>query len=114
MVFHEGRCYGDGMNDTTTAAEDAARRARHLLEADTERRVEAVRVVAQSAADSDAAEHIAAEKRAAHEKAWTAAIAAGWSERDLRATGARAPGNRARSTRRKTAGDRGDATLENA
>lgn len=90
------------MSDTITTAEDAVRKARRLLEADTERRVESVRALTQAALDSDDADRAAIDARTAHEKAWTAALATGWNERDLRATGVRAPGNRARTARRRT------------
>jgi hypothetical protein len=71
-----------------------------MLERDVERRVNVVAALTSAANESDAAEERARDARAAHERAWTAALTAGWSEKDLRATGARAPGTATRRTRR--------------
>ena len=80
-------------------SDDAAARARALIEADVSARVDAVRVVADAANDFDAAEVRLRDASAAHETAWKAALALGWNEKDLRATGVRAPGQPVRKTR---------------
>jgi hypothetical protein len=81
------------MSETNVNSDEAAARARALIEADVSARVEAVRLVAESGNNSDAAEARFRDAAAAHENAWKAALAAGWSEKDLRATGVRAPGS---------------------
>lgn len=91
------------MNDANTNTEKVAARARALIEADVSTRVDAVRVVADAANAFDAAETGFREAASAHESAWKAALNAGWSEKDLRATGARAPGQTARKARAKRA-----------
>jgi hypothetical protein len=95
------------MSDATVNPEDVAARARALIEADVSARVEAVRVVADAANEAEAAEARAREASTAHEKAWKAAIDAGWTEKDLRATGARAPGQS--GTRRRRSSSSGSA-----
>ena len=72
--------------------EEAAAKARQIIEADVNTRVEAVRSLADAANRFDKAEQQLKETAVAHERAWSAAISAGWSEKDLRATGVRAPG----------------------
>ena len=62
------------------------------IEADVDARVEAVRVVAKTANEYDAAEARVKDATAAHERSWNAALAARWSEKNLRAAGVRAPG----------------------
>ncbi len=52
----------------------------------------AVRELADAANDADAKEREASEARERHSRAWDAAIKAGWSDKELRQTGARAPG----------------------
>jgi hypothetical protein len=89
------------MTDGHATPEEAARRAREILEKDVTRRVRAVEVLTSAANESDAADERAREAKAAHERAWSAALSSGWSEKDLRATGARAPGaTKPRSRRR--------------
>jgi hypothetical protein len=88
------------MTDAPATPDEAARRAREILERDVDRRVNVVAALTSAAIESDAAEERAKEARAAHERAWSAALTAGWSEKDLRATGARAPGSATRRTRR--------------
>jgi hypothetical protein len=89
------------MSDVNVNPEEAADRARAIIEADVNARVEAVREVAGAANEFDTAEQQFRDASAAHEKAWGAALAAGWSEKDLRATGVRAPGQGASRSRRK-------------
>jgi hypothetical protein len=88
------------MTDAPATPDEAARRAREILERDVDRRVNVVVALTSAANESDAAEERAKEARATHERAWTAALTAGWSEKDLRATGARAPGSVTRPKRR--------------
>lgn len=80
------------MSDAQVNPEDAAAAARRLLEADFEAKVTAVRELADAANDADAKEREATEARERHSRAWDAAIKAGWSDKELRQTGARAPG----------------------
>ena len=90
------------MSDSILKPEEAAARARAIIEADVDARVEAVRVVAKAVNEYDAAEARVKDATAAHERAWNAALAAGWNEKDLRAAGVRAPGQatpRARKAR---------------
>ncbi|NYF18452.1 hypothetical protein HDC37_003316 [Microbacterium sp. AK009] len=91
------------MSDTNVNPEEAAQKARELIEADVNARVDAVRQVVAAANDADDAERQWKDATAAHERAWRAALDAGWSEKDLRATGARAPGHSARPRRARTA-----------
>lgn len=72
--------------------ETAAASARELLERSVENRVAAVRVLVAATNDVDAADRAAKDARDAHAKAWDAAITSGWTDKELRATGARAPG----------------------
>jgi hypothetical protein len=88
------------MTDAPATPDEAAQRARAMLERDVDRRVNVVVALTSAANESDAAEERAKEARATHERAWSAALTAGWSEKDLRATGARAPGSATRRTRR--------------
>jgi hypothetical protein len=88
------------MSETNVNSDDAAARARALIEADVSDRVEAVRLVAEAGNNRDAAEARFREAAAAHENAWKAALAAGWSEKNLRATGVRAPGSAPAKTRK--------------
>lgn len=91
------------MSDTNLNPEEAAQRARKLIEADVNARVDAVRHVVAATNDADDAERRWKDTITAHERAWRAALDAGWSEKDLRATGARAPGQAARPRRARTA-----------
>ncbi|MFL2002151.1 hypothetical protein [Microbacterium sp. A1-JK] len=94
------------MSDTILNPDDAAQRARELIEADVNARVEAVRQVVAATNDADDAERRWKDATAVHERAWRAALDAGWSEKDLRATGARAPGQTSRPRRARTASTR--------
>ncbi|NQX10363.1 hypothetical protein HQQ80_01850 [Microbacteriaceae bacterium VKM Ac-2855] len=80
------------MSDVNRDPEEAARKARELLEQDVERRVQSVKTLVSAINDADAADQAARDAADAHAKAWNDAIASGWNERDLKATGARAPG----------------------
>ncbi len=93
------------MSDANQTPDSAADAARRLLEAQVNERVEAVREVVSAANDVEDAERMAQEARQRHSRAWDAALRAGWSERDLRQTGAKQPGATApkRRTRRATA-----------
>jgi hypothetical protein len=92
------------MSDVNVNPEEAAAKARQIIEADVNTRVEAVRSLADAANHFDTAEQQLKEATAAHERAWSTAISAGWSEKDLRATGVRAPGAAApRPRKRRTA-----------
>jgi uncharacterized protein YoxC len=91
------------MSDVNRDPEEAARKARELLEQDVERRVHAVKTLVSAINDVDTADQAARDAADAHAKAWNDALASGWSERDLKATGARAPGStRAKRAPRRT------------
>jgi hypothetical protein len=92
------------MPDTRIDPETAAASARQLLEKSVEDRVTAVRTLIVATNAVDAADQAAKDARDAHTKAWDAALASGWSDKDLRATGARPPGQATRRprTRRTT------------
>ena len=97
--------YLGNMSDAILNPDEAAARARAIIEADVDARVEAVRVAADAANEHDTAEARVKEAAAAHERSWNAALSAGWSEKDLRAAGVRAPGQstpRARKPRAKS------------
>ena len=81
------------MSDATVNPDEAAEAARRLLEANVNERVNAVRELAEAANEADARERDAAAARERHTRAWDAALKAGWSDKDLRQTGARAPGS---------------------
>lgn len=100
------------MSDATVNPEDVAARARALIEADVSARVEAVRAVADAANKAEAAEARLREASSAHETAWRAAVNAGWSEKDLRATGVRAPGQPATRKRRTSSPASAPAKLD--
>ncbi|NQX18194.1 hypothetical protein [Rathayibacter sp. VKM Ac-2857] len=89
------------MAEKTIDPDSAAASARALLEKSVEERVAAVRSLVAATNDVDAADQSAREARDAHSKAWDAALASGWSDKDLRATGARAPGDHIKRTRTK-------------
>lgn len=80
------------MADKRIDPDTAAASARELLKRSVEERVAAVRVLVAATNDVDTADQAAKDSREAHTKAWDAALASGWSEKELRATGARAPG----------------------
>lgn len=77
-------------------------------------RVEAVRQVVEAINDADDAERRWKDATAAHDRAWRAALDAGWSEKDLRATGARAPGQTNRPRRTRTASTRSSTGASSA
>lgn len=79
------------MADKRIDPDTAAASARELLERSVEERVAAVRVLVAATNDVDAADQAAKDARDAHSKAWDAALASGWSDKELRATGVRAP-----------------------
>jgi len=89
------------MAENTIDPESAAASARALLEKSVEERVAAVRALVAATNDVDAADRTARNARDAHRNAWDAALASGWSDKDLRATGARAPGDQVKRTRTK-------------
>ena len=89
------------MSDANVKPEDAAARARAIIEANVDARVETVRVLADAGNEYDIADQRLKEAAAAHEHAWSAALASGWSEKDLRATGVKAPGQSAPRTRKR-------------
>ncbi|MFC5931766.1 hypothetical protein [Cryobacterium melibiosiphilum] len=89
------------MSDANVKPEDAATRARAIIEANVDARVEAVRVLADAGNEYGAADQQLKLATLAHEHAWTAALASGWSEKDLRATGVKAPGQSAPKARKR-------------
>ncbi|MCJ1702114.1 hypothetical protein MT356_20580 [Rathayibacter festucae] len=91
------------MAERTIDPDSAAASARALLEKSVEDRVEAVRSLVAATNDVDTADQAARAARDAHSKAWDAALASGWSDKDLRATGARAPGDQVKRTRSRRA-----------
>lgn len=80
------------MTDQKLDPEEAVRLARELLHETMERRVNAVRALVDATNTVDAAEQGVKDARDAHSKAWADAITSGWSDKELRATGARPPG----------------------
>jgi hypothetical protein len=91
------------MSDSILNPDEAAARARAIIEADVDARVEAVRQAANAANEYDKAEARVKDAATAHERAWNAALATGWSEKDLRAAGVRAPGQTAPRARKPRA-----------
>jgi hypothetical protein len=89
------------MTDANVKPEDAAARARAIIEANVDARVETVRVLADAGNEYDAADQRLKDATAAHAHAWSAALASGWSEKDLHATGVKAPGQAAPKTRKR-------------
>ncbi|PPG56484.1 hypothetical protein [Rathayibacter sp. AY1C5] len=90
------------MSDHTRNPDDAADAARRLLEQSVEKRVEAVRTIVSAAndTDTDTARATLSDAQNRHSKAWADALAAGWSEKELRAAGVPRPEQtRARVTR---------------
>lgn len=82
---------------------DIAATARTLLERSIDLKVTAVAAAATAAAAAEEAAAAAKDADAAHEKAWKAALTAGWSERELADIGVRGPGRPApRRTTKKT------------
>ena len=96
------------MSDHTRNPDDAADAARRLLEQSVEKRVEAVRTIVSAANDTDTARATLTDAQNRHSKAWADALAAGWSEKELRAAGVPRPEQaraRVARTRRPSAGD---------
>jgi len=96
------------MNDVTRNPDEAAEAARRLLESTVEKRVEAVRSIVSAANDTDSARTALSDAQTRHAKAWSTALACGWSEKELRATGVPRPEQtraRVTRTRRPPAGD---------
>jgi hypothetical protein len=103
------------MSDATVNPDQAAEAARRLLEANVNERVNAVRGLAEAANDAEARERDAAAARERHTRAWDAALKAGWSDRDLRQTGARAPGvttTKRRARRSNSAGSGSEQVVD--
>jgi hypothetical protein len=100
------------MSNANVTNDEVAVRARALIEADVSARVNAVVAIAEAAKQNDAAdtrlkqavkdaETALKESSSAHAAAWKAALSAGWTEKELRATGVRAPGNSAPKVRKR-------------
>lgn len=92
------------MSDSSRNPDDAADAARRLLEQSVEKRVDAVRSIVAAANHTDTARAALSDAETQHTKAWNSALTAGWTEKELRATGAPRPSQTpARTTRpRKT------------
>lgn len=83
--------------------DEVASQARQRLEADVETRVAAVRQIADAARDADKKDQVARAAVAAHSAARTAAVSAGWSDKELRQIGLRPPvGGGSAPTRRRS------------
>lgn len=103
------------MTDVNRNPDDAAAAARRLLESTVDRRVEAVRSIVSAANDTDAARTALSDAQSRHAKAWTDALAAGWSEKELRATGAPRPdAARVKPARPRRTSSTADAPTESA
>ncbi|TFC52839.1 MULTISPECIES: hypothetical protein [unclassified Cryobacterium] len=100
------------MSDANVTNDEVAVRARALIEADVSARVNAVVAIAEAAKQNDVAdarlkqaikdaEAAHKESSNAHATAWKAALNAGWTEKELRATGVRAPGRSAPKARKR-------------
>lgn len=76
---------------SVTDPNEIAQHARQRLESEVDTRVEAVRRVAEAAREADEREQAARDATVAHSAAWTGALSAGWTDRDLRQIGLRAP-----------------------
>ena len=105
------------MTDQKLDPEAAVRVARELLQETTERRVNAVRALVDAGNTVDVAEQSARDARDAHSKAWADAITSGWSDKELRATGARPPGKastapRARRSNRVSTASSADVAVQ--
>lgn len=107
--------YPDRMSDNTKNPEEAAEAARRLLEATVDRRVEAVRSIVSAANDTESAQTALTDAQSRHTKAWSDALAAGWSEKELRATGAPRPGqSRAKTPRSRRSSAAAEPAPESA
>lgn len=103
------------MTDVNRNPDDAATAARRLLELTVERRVEAVRSIVSAAQDTDAASAALSDAQSRHAKAWGDALASGWSEKELRATGAPRPDTaRAKRPRPRRSSSTADAAADSA
>lgn len=102
------------MSNANVTNDEVAVRARALIEVDVSARVNAVVAIAEAAKQNDAAdarlkqaikdaEAALKESNNAHAAAWKAALSAGWTEKELRATGVRAPGQSAPKVRKRRA-----------
>lgn len=91
------------MSDVQLDPQEAARKARAIIEAEQNARVRSVEVLVSATNAFDAAEQAVKDAAAAHDKAWSAALAAGWTEKNLREIGARAPGQSAPRARKRRA-----------
>ena len=102
------------MSEANLNTDEVAARARALIETDVSARVAAVTAIAVAANECDAAdarlkeaiktaEARLKEATNTHATAWKAALSAGWSEKNLRATGVRAPGQSAPKVRKPRA-----------
>lgn len=99
------------MSDVQLDPQEAARKARAIIEAEQNARVRTVEDLVSATNAFDAAERAVTDASAAHDRAWSAALAAGWTEKNLREIGARAPGQSApRSRKRRTSAT---ASVEN-
>jgi hypothetical protein len=102
------------MSNTHVTNDEVAVRARALIEADVSARVNAVVAIADAAKQNDAAdaqlkqaikdaEGALKESSNAHAAAWKATLSAGWTEKELRATGVRSPGTSTPKVRKRRA-----------
>ena len=91
------------MSDVQLDPQKAARKARAIIEAEQNARVRTVEDLVSATNAFDAAEQAVKDAAAAHDRAWTAALGAGWTEKNLREIGARAPGQSAPRSRRRRA-----------
>jgi hypothetical protein len=89
------------MSDANQTPDSAADVARRLLEAQVNDRVEAVRELVAAANDADEAERLAQDAKERHARAWEDALRAGWSDKELKQTGARQPGATAPKRRQR-------------
>lgn len=77
--------------------------------------MEAVRSIVSAANDTDAARAALSDAQSRHAKAWTDALASGWSEKELRATGASRPdAARVKPARSRRSSNTADAPSESA
>lgn len=103
------------MTDVNRNPDDAAAAARRLLESTVDRRVEAVRSIVRAANDTDAARAALSDAQSRHAKAWGDALASGWSEKELRATGAPRPdASRVKPPRARRSSSTADAPADSA
>ncbi|WP_401001063.1 hypothetical protein [Agromyces sp. GXQ0307] len=115
------------MTDTTTDLSESIRIARELERAKSDERVAAVERVANAAhvavaidaeykrALADFEAEWGSKTRSAvaeHERAWNAALGAGWSAKELRQAQVPEPGRAAPRSRRRTSAKRGTEAME--